>query len=201
MNKILIASAIAAVLSTPAFSQETPVGHCDHFETMVFKVEDLYGLTFVEKTLDGWVYETRSGDKWSLVFHDEEACLVKNEAMSRRPAPKPLTSQKKTTFQFDEDGGECNSEFLYAQFGYEGMVYVEAGRSRYIPEGQFGIISHQFHKDGLVAYEVGDQFDNTFTFYVLPSGHITVSPAYLNNPSSMKHEGNVDVLSLKPCYF
>ena len=112
----------------------------------------------------------------------------------------PVMAQGTPTFQFDSNGGKCNSDYLYAQFGYEGMVYIDAGGSRYTPEGEFFIVDTITLKNGVYSYKVGDKFGNYFDFFVLPTGEFTTEKNYVKNPSLMKEEGFVDVIRLKPCH-
>lgn len=103
-------------------------------------------------------------------------------------------------FRFDMDGGKCDTDMTYAEFGPEGMAWVDYGGD-YIPDGSWFILNQTKLKNGLIAYEVSD-VDSGFktVIYLQPKrGYFTINDHYARNPADMDKEGLVDVAKLTPC--
>ena len=104
-------------------------------------------------------------------------------------------------YRFDSDGGRCQRDSIYAEFGAEGMAYINAGGSRYIPEGNFFQAANpRVLKNGLVVFPAVDEYNHRFDFIINPAtGSFTAEVGYAANPKVMEKEGAVDVAHMKPC--
>lgn len=106
-----------------------------------------------------------------------------------------------TSAAFDLDGGRCDFEGAYAYFNFEeGATEVVSG-SRYVGDGEYYLESYkdaEVGRDGMTRYEtVSAEDGRRVTWTVHPEGWITSSKGY--DAETIKIEGSVDVLKLKPC--
>lgn len=113
--------------------------------------------------------------------------------------PASLAAQELPVYRFDLDGGVCDTEFGYAEFGVEGMAWVDYGGD-FINDGSYYVTDFK-NKNGLAIYYVS-KTDYPFktVFIVNPkTGRFTSETGYLKNPNLMNKEGMVDVAVMHPC--
>ena len=99
---------------------------------------------------------------------------------------------------FDLDGGQCNAEsMVYAEFGPEGMAYIEGG-NKYTGNGGF-ILETKNLKNGLVQYKIGPMYESMKPYWVTldPKGYF--GRFKTNNPNDLRVEGAVDTMEFEPC--
>ena len=101
-------------------------------------------------------------------------------------------------YYFDNDGGHCdNNDYVYAEFGPEGMAYIEGG-NKYTGNGGY-ILETKTLKNGLVHYKIQPTFEGIKPYWVTldPRGYF--GSYKTNNPNDLRVEGSVDTMEFKPC--
>ena len=103
-------------------------------------------------------------------------------------------------YRFDLDGGKCDADEGYAEFGPEGMAWIDYG-GQFLPNGSWYITDQKDIGKGFIEYSLTSVDTGWKTkVYLRPStGHFFESPGYLKDLSVLDQEGYVDIGQLDPC--